>query len=290
MRDTKEQKKEEKKRRKEEKRAEDERWDDIPIDFSAPSAQKDEKLSGDTVTIDNPVVRKLDNFWYHHKWTVIISLFFAVVFVIGLVQILSKEKEDCMVLYGGPCYIDEENGSAIENLIASLLPGDLDGDGKRNVKLIAYEVYSEEEIRAINGTVDANGNRREINISYNQSQYESCNAVIGAGEVALCFLSPSQYDRLNGDIDQNGQVVGSRLVMLSELFDKQLPKGTVEGGDGVRLGDTDLYRFCTEMQVLPADTVICLLKPYVMGSTSKADYYDRAKTTFVSLVSFSAEE
>lgn len=261
-------------------REEDERWD-LP----------DEKLDGQQEIADSsPAVRKLDNFWYHYKWTVIIVTFFVVVFVIGLVQILTKEKDDCMILYGGGHYLSESEGAAIEKIVAGLMPGDLNGDGKRVVSVVGYEIYSEEEIRAINGTRDENGNRREINVSYNKSQFDTCNSLIGSGEVAVCFVSPWIYDNLNGGPDQSGQTVGSRLVALSDLFGESLPKGTLPGGDGVRLGDTDLYLYTKELQVLPEDTVICLLKPYVLGSTSKEDYYNNAKTVFKALVSFDAEE
>ena len=161
-------------------REEDERWD-LP----------DEKLDGQQEIADSsPAVRKLDNFWYHYKWTVIIVTFFVVVFVIGLVQILTKEKDDCMILYGGGHYLSESEGAAIEKIVAGLMPGDLNGDGKRVVSVVGYEIYSEEEIRAINGTKDENGNRREINISYNKSQFDTCNSLIGSGEVAVCFVSP----------------------------------------------------------------------------------------------------
>ena len=46
------------------------------------------------ITASSPFMRWLDNFWYHHKWKVIIIAFFAIVIIIGVVQMLSKEDSD----------------------------------------------------------------------------------------------------------------------------------------------------------------------------------------------------
>ena len=43
----------------------------------------------------------LDNFWYHHKWKTIISLFLIVVLTVCIAQLVEKEDYDACVMYVG---------------------------------------------------------------------------------------------------------------------------------------------------------------------------------------------
>ena len=52
---------------------------------------------------------------------------------------------------------------------------------------------------------------------------------------------------------------------------------------GVRLGDTALYKENNAMQVLPADTVICLAAPIMSGNSSNPDIYARSTAYFIAL-------
>jgi hypothetical protein len=62
--------------------------------------------------------------------------------------------------------------------------------------------------------------------------------------------------------------------------------GALEDGCGVRLGDTELYGFFEELQVLPPDTVICLMRPYIWGASSNEEKYAEAETYFKNLITF----
>ena len=97
------------------------------------------------------------------------------------------------------------------------------------------------------------------------------------GEFALCFLDPWLYESLaNSD----------RLKTLTDIFG-EMPDGAV-GDFGVRLGDTAMYQYYDVLKILPEDTVICLLKPYVFGETSKEDIYARSVSMFKAVVEFEA--
>ena len=45
-----------------------------------------DKLEAGDIKAASPALRWLDNFWYHHKWKVIIISFFVVVFAVGIFQ------------------------------------------------------------------------------------------------------------------------------------------------------------------------------------------------------------
>ncbi len=48
----------------------------------------EEKLEPGTLTTNSRVLKWLDNFWYHYKWHTIITLFVAVVVIVGVVVAL----------------------------------------------------------------------------------------------------------------------------------------------------------------------------------------------------------
>ena len=50
-----------------------------------PEERNEEKLSGD-VKVTSPFLTKLENFWYHYKWTTIIVSFFAFEGITDLTQ------------------------------------------------------------------------------------------------------------------------------------------------------------------------------------------------------------
>jgi prolipoprotein diacylglyceryltransferase len=62
---------------------------------------KQEKITGGEIAYQNPILKWLDNFWYHHKWTVIVVLFFAFTLTVCFVQCSSNEPTDLTVSFAG---------------------------------------------------------------------------------------------------------------------------------------------------------------------------------------------
>ena len=78
------------------------------------------------------VYRWLDNFWYHHKWKTILSLFLVFTILVCTLQMCSKEeKGDISVMMAGPyTFLDNEAGlSSLRLCLARYLPEDYDGNG-----------------------------------------------------------------------------------------------------------------------------------------------------------------
>lgn len=227
------------------------------------------------------VMKWLDNFWYHNKWTVIVVTFFLAVLIIGTVQMLSREKYDITLTYGGSYRMNNEERAAFESLLDSLCPEDYDGDGDKNVQYVIYEVYSEQEYMDAKEKAEEQGAQFVLNTKYNQEEFQRFGSFVMTGESSVYIVSPYLYGQLYN---------GERLKNLNEVYPSEKPQGIIDDGCGVRLGDTDFYKYNPEAQVLSPDTVICLLSPTVWGKSHDDEMYARSVELFKSIVSFTVIE
>lgn len=226
-----------------------------------------------------------DNFWYHHKWKTIIALFLIVVILVCTLQMCQKEKEDVSVLLVGPYQLTESEAGyvALKHAISSYLPEDYDKDGKKNVALVHYNVYSKEQIELLKENVDENGESAPIYIdtSVNASTYEQYEKYLMTGETSVLFLDPWLFEQMRAKRDEY-------LVNLGDRY-KTLPVGALmwenedgtSGCYGVRLGDTALYQNPAVSAMLPPDTVVALAHKHFYASDKK---YEKAVAYFASLV------
>lgn len=242
---------------------------------------KFEKLPEGSIAERSKFIGWLDNFWYHYKWPTIITAFFLTVAIICTVQMFSREKYDTTVTYSGPYRMNSEERADFERLMDSLCPEDYDGSGEKNVQYVIYQIYSEDEIMAEKESVEAAGGQYQMNTQYNQSEYSGFNTFVMSGECSVYMVSPYLYNTLRE---------GGRLKTLESVFGKDLPAATDAYGCGVRLGDTELYKYNPAVQMLPADTVICLLAPTVVGNSSHEGNYARSVALFRAMVEFKVAE
>ena len=229
-----------------------------------------------------------DNFWYHNKWKTLGCLFLAVVILVCTLQMCQKEdKGDIMVLLAGPYNLsnDQVAYNDLRACLARYLPADYDENGKKQVDLDAHAIYSAEQIKELQSSVDEDGNPIRINTAANSQNYEHYNRRMMLGESSVLFLDPWLYEQLAGN--KNGEY----LMDIVETFGAQ-PEGALsfeKDGKvhiyGVRLGDTALYRNNKAVSnVLPEDTVVCLLAPYLMSTSNDPEVYRNAKSFYAALV------
>ncbi len=232
----------------------------------------EEKLIPGNVTERSAALQWLDNFWYYHKWKVIVSAFFLTVLVIGLVQIFKRDAYDVTVTLSGSYRMNSEERTAFVSLLNDICPEDYDGDGKKSVNLVEYQVYSEDEYQAEQAKAEAESDRFQINAQYNSNEYENFHQYVITGESSILLVSPYLFEEL---------VASDRLMPMAELYgDDPLPKGTADDGYGIRLADTDFYIYHPAAQVLPDTTIMCFLRATAMGNASHEDQYSRSKATF----------
>ena len=84
---------------------------------------------------------------------------------------------------------------------------------------------------------------------------------------------------------------GERLKPLSEVYpDGNLPKGAMADGFGIRLSDTDFYKYHPEAQVIPDTAILCLHRPTLAGRGQDADLYAHDVAYFRALADFEVQE
>ena len=99
----------------------------------------EEKLEAISLTQSSKALRKLDNFWYHYKWTVIVVTFFVAVAVVCLVQLFSRPKYDTSIVLATSYRMDNAEYGEFEALMKNLLPKDFDGNGEKNLNVVVYQ-------------------------------------------------------------------------------------------------------------------------------------------------------
>ena len=227
------------------------------------------KYDSTEIVSENRVYNNLQNFWYHNKWTVIVVAFFVCVVVVCTLQMFGKEKYDVSIVYGGTAHMESDERAAFVGALQGILPEDYDNNGKKAVGLVEYQIFSEKEIyteveKEVDGEL-VTVKEPMVALNWNTEQYSSMqSAVSKTGEYSLCFASPYVYE--------------------------QLLKGYAVEGKTVRLGDTDFYLYNEAVQVLPADTVVCLLRQFMVGQSSKDEIYNRSVALFDAIVAYDVAE
>lgn len=237
-----------------------------------------DKLEAGDITARSPVLRWLDNIWYHYKWGIIIGVFFISILIVGLVQIFTQEKFDTTVTVACAYRMDREQSEKFRDLLDRMCPEDYDHNGKTAVNLRWYEIYSEEEYNAANEEAEAYSAHFDINRQYNSEEYRNFNSYILTGDCSVLMVSPYLYTLL---------VEGNRLMSLTEIYkEASLPAGTMADGYGLHLAEMDVYIYNDAMHPLPETTILCLLRPTISGSASNENIYRRSVEIFRAMADY----
>lgn len=221
--------------------------------------------------------RWFDNFWYHHKWATIATLFITFVVVVCVVQMCSREEEgDVSIVMAGPYgFTAEESGDLpLRQCLATYLPADYNENGKKDVTIVSYPIYSEDEIKEVEGRVDEKGEPIGVTIDrYTNSQnYQHFFSYLQTGSASVIFASPFLFEELSA----RGGVLADLGAIVGEGIAGGIRKTVSDGSArvvGVRLGDTALWRENSAIRdKLPEDTVICLMMPTVLGDANDDSY------------------
>ena len=246
-----------------------------------------EKLQGSDIDVklSNPFFKWLDNFWYHHKWKVIIIAFFAIVIAVGVVQMVNKEECDVEVTVATHTVYYTENVNALENALVGIMPSDINGDGKKMVQLNLYKIYSEAELKDANeAETDEDGNPViYADPIYNKEQISQFNSYIMTGQCTVMIVSEYVYQDLVGR-----RADDILLKPMGEIFGDELPVGTTADGYGIRLSKCGAYSL-DAFRTLPSDSIICIMRPFVMSGNVNSEKYEKTLEYFKSIVEFGME-
>ncbi len=229
----------------------------------------------------SPILSKLSNFWYYHKWKVIIISFFVVVFAVGIFQMVTKVDGDESIIISGPQYFDNEEMMEVEKILTSLKPRNPDGSAKK-IDLYTYSVYSEEEMDEANHqeTNDEGQYIQQVLPSYNVEKKKEFKNDVKLGRSTILIISESLYLEYR-EIDW--------ILPLGEVFGDELPEGVLDDGYGVRLGETDLYAAYEGLQVLDGDLVVCMIRSLAMGANNDKSKYAESVELYKRIVTFEYE-
>ena len=247
-----------------------------------------DKLEAGDILAASPTLRKLDNFWYHNKWTVIIVTFFVAVALIGIIQMINRPKYDTSVCLASPYKMNKEERAELEKLMIRICPEDFNGNGEKLVNIVEYQIFSEEEFESeaerYEAMTDENGNpdQFQINRKFNTDEYNNFNNFTMTGETSVYILSPYLYNIL---------VSAERLKPLSEVYtDGTLPAGALPDGYGIALKDTDFYKYNPAAQVYPENAILCLHKPTIAGRSKNEARYAEDVAFFKAIADFEVKE
>lgn len=218
-------------------------------------SEEKEKLNGDA-KLEAPLLKKLENFWYHYKWQFLAGVLALIVLTVSLVQCVKNGKgDDAYAMYaGGYTFVSP---TAMRDFETSLgyFAEDRNGDGRTVVGIGVYSIYTNEEI---NEKYKDPSDRAQVK-QFSHDNRESFDQEILSGEATLCFLSEVLFLELAEE---------GLLLALSEYHTPSAGEETVAYGNtayGVRLSSLALATY-PGLSELPADTILCVRANASMNS------------------------
>lgn len=227
------------------------------------------------------MLKWLDNFWYHHKWVLIIAIFFVVFIVIGIFQMATRTEYDLKVLYAGPTVLlSDERAEGIKSVLSDFTAEDIDGDGKKTVLLNSYSILSDEQLNKLRDEAKAEDDQIFYDPTLRTSTINEISTLLATGEVSICFMDEYVYTMF---CDKDGM-----FVPLSEIIGNT--PDTAYDDYSIRLRDTDFASYFGAMSALPDDTLVCIRQlSYMTGagkSKTAVKEHECALETFKKMLTF----
>lgn len=245
--------------------------------------QEEDKPEAEFHYEQSPVLKWLDNYWYHYKWPTIIVSFFVVVFAIMIAQMVNRPKYDINLVCAGTYRMNATEHPAFEAAVEKFIPQDYDGNGEKSANIIVYEIFSDEDYREAASEAEAESREFAINPKYNADELRNFSQYSMMGECYVFLVSEYLYDQLRS---------GERLRAISDLYGQaSLPEGVTEDGFGIYIKETDFYRYHPEIQAMPDDMILCILrKAEFKDSSADVEKYARYEDFFKSIADYRIKE
>ena len=228
--------------------------------------------------------KKLDNFWYHHKWKVIIVAFFAITLLVCTVQMCGRVEPDIYVMYAGPYKFGQSDARNFESAFATITP-DRNGDDRTIVELYDSYILSDEQIM---GEVEKIGENAVVNYEMFASNREAFDQQILAGDTVICLLDPHLYESVFV-LDDTGEKQSGFLPLADVLG--YTPDYAVDAYS-VRVGDTPMGKYFTVLQGLDEDTRLCVRQissfSFLRGKKRTEKYHAYCLDVFRAIFAFEA--
>ena len=223
--------------------------------------------------IKSDFLKKLDHIWYYYKWYILIIGFFAVFFLISLVQCASKVTPDAEIMYAGPIALSKDDFEVLQSDFVRILDEDLNGDGKIKIDYSEYTILNAEQIER----AKANGNI--VDPSFQITVRKQIDNEVMTGDCVIYFLDPSQYEDLSA--------VGA-FIPLSEALGYE-PSIKLDKYS-IPIKELAAYEYFAGISSLPQDTVIAVRNYPILNvgesESSEKERYNQNFTFLKKLVEF----
>jgi len=230
------------------------------------------------------MIKKIQNFWYHHKLATIIVVLAIIFLIVATIQMTTKDNPDINILYAGPFWLSSAEIRGIENAFIQTMSEDYNGDGKNLVVIKDIILLSDKQIDERIENARAEGiDDLYINRNENLKLRNSLTTEIMGGESIICLLDPAWYDYVNAE---NG------FMPLVEILGYK-PENAFDDY-GIYLKDTEFGKFFTAFQVLPDDTILCMRRMTVLsmfkGTKKEEERYNWHVRMFADILDFKVKE
>lgn len=221
----------------------------------------------------------LDNFWYHHKWKVIIVSIFTFAIGICVFSMVNRESYDVSILYTGPHLFKTEEKDAVVLSFESVMKTDYNGDGKKCVDLFDMTAFTNEQAESAIAQAENDGELLIINTYSFNTVSQSFSQQMLAGDSMICLLDPYWYGVIleNGGLVPLASVLGSKPEYACDDY-------------SVRLCDTDFGKYFTSLSSIPEDTLLCLrsmpVGTSIAGGKNAEKAYGYQKEFFKDILNF----
>ncbi len=192
------------------------------------------------------------DFWYHHKWKVIIGAAFAFILITGVSQYAAHANPDVTMLYAGTKYITATQNQKLTAVFETMAE-DRNGDGKTYVQLNDVVFYTEDQLADYTAWCQENGEDMTVDRLANKQANDRYVQQVWADPL-ICIFSESQYR----EVAKSGG-----FVKLADLFADD-PDALAALGDavadeyGVRFWETKFCKFYEPAQIFPKDALIAV--------------------------------
>ena len=227
----------------------------VPEQNESNSAKRIRMLGGETsenihLESDKAVKGNFwENVWYRHKWAIILGGAALAMILILCLSMCRTEKKDINIIYIGPEY----DVSYVENLDAmkekfQLICPDYDENGESEVGVPNMICRSPEQLDKYaqeNPNFDMGPMRTE-----NSKTLETFSAQLMSGQLTIYLMDPYFYDNY----------AKQACVPISEILGYEADSELLYNEKAIYFSKTEFAKHFSEFDVLPDDTLMCVVK------------------------------
>ncbi|MBE6701310.1 MAG: hypothetical protein E7582_05415 [Ruminococcaceae bacterium] len=205
--------------------------------------------------------QKVENFWYHNKFTTIVVSVFAIFIIIATVQLFTKKEPDANFLYMGPGAVAFSGEALMQESIAEVMKEDYNKDGEKYVDYI--------ELTALDTDKNFDDTEGDFATGYTSAQVQK---TVGETFAAHIIAGDSMIYLIDDSFFNVAKETGV-LMPLKEALGYTPDIAVNEYA--VYLSDLDIY-YMPGFNLFPESTMLCIRYPVTLTS-GKAEVENRER-------------